>query len=71
MQRDPVSLRESVADMADSVACTFDRMAASYREMAGDAWRADDKIRLLQQTARLEMKATRERRTATHLHRFG
>jgi hypothetical protein len=71
IQRDPVSLRESVADMADSVACTFDQMAATYRKMASDAWSADDKIRLLQQAARIDMKATRERRTATHLRRFG
>jgi hypothetical protein len=56
--------------MADSIASTFDEMAATYRRMAADAWSAEDKISLLQQAARVEVRAARERRAATRLRRF-
>jgi len=72
LQRDPASLRQSLAMMAESLAGTFDKVAATYRNMAKDESRRDeDRLRLLRQADRLEARASSELWEAARLRRHG
>ena len=71
---EPRSLHESArasllrsADLAEAIASTFERMAATYRAMAEGARSPDSSKRLLGHAARLENRADLERAAAEQM----
>ena len=55
------------ADLAEAIASTFERMAATYRAMAEGARSPDSSKRLLGHAARLENRADLERAAAEQM----
>ena len=73
--RDPWSRRQQPADyrfaeVAESLASSFDRLAATYRRMASGAHSRDKTARLLGHATRLEDQARHERDEAVRLRQI-
>jgi hypothetical protein len=67
----PASIRAyRLAEMADSVAFTLERLAATYQRMAREARSKDKTARLLAHVARLENLIEHERAEATRLRQL-